>query len=83
MALVSVITAQEGEDYDEAARLIAAMKSDGGEPTLNSTKLEDFDGRIWYGYDYDGASWWITKSMAAEGESGPYEFTEQKDPSGL
>jgi len=82
MARVSVVAQQE--EYDEVLQLLEALSalSEQGRPVLNGTKQEDSDGRVWYGYDYSGASWWITKSMAAESDTTaePYEFAEQKEP---
>jgi hypothetical protein len=91
MAKISVMVPAEGSDdpeYDEALELLNAMSAltEQTRPTLNGTKMVDFDGRKWYGYDYDGDSWWITKSMSAGGpwdSSDPFEFTGQNDPSQL
>lgn len=83
MAKVSAIP-QEGPEFDAALDIVNAMAvlGDHERPTLNYTKLVDTDGRVWYGYDYSGASWWISSCAPdkVSSFSDPYDFHEQGDP---
>jgi hypothetical protein len=85
MVFDDMIVDQAGvAEYNSAVVLLDSLSTQGEKtrPVLNGVKMVDFDGRNWYGYDYDGASWWITANMAAPGPGvDPYEIKEQTDPS--
>jgi hypothetical protein len=68
-------------EYNRAMELLSALSSptEQNGPTMNYTKMVDDDGRTWFGYNFDGNSWWITENMAAQGLGvDPYEIREVK-----